>query len=262
MANASNLSLVLLSLFIGVLILSSLLTVASATTPTVPEFKLSWTTRVYDEPAATSQWSGEITWPGSHTEVRQVTIKIKNQPHEDYINGDINGAKEKLYYNIRVKSHASSVWTEFWGATTFYGGATGVTYQGSSDTEVTYITLDFSGPHNIIHSSTDVNVGNQVDYQVKALIGYLNYDTHVFTGQESAWSNTQTLTIDASAQTTSSPSPEYSNSTTEPTQSAMPSSTWYPTEGTSVPLSIFIAVTVTLLAVIVILLVFYRHPKQ
>ena len=161
-----------------------------------------------------------------------------------------------------MKSHSSNSWTELWGETTFYGGATRVTYQGSSDTEVTYITLDFSGPDNIIHSSTDINVGNQVDFQVKALIGFLDYSACTFTGQENAWSNTQTLTIDPSTETTKNPSIDPSTPTSDPTQTALLNTSGFNENFISVPLSVFIAVTAALLAVIALLLVLYRRSKQ
>lgn len=258
--------------FCAVLVLSSLLFVEqslSATTPVAPEFKLSWTTRVYDEPAATSQWSGEQIYPGSHTEVREVTIKVKNQPHEGYINDDPNGAKEKMYYNVRVKNHASTEWIELWGKTTFWKNLTegttfeGVTYHGASDSEVTYIMISFNGPKNSLHSSKNVDLGQEVDFQVKALIGYLNFYTSTFMGQESDWSNTQTLIIDPSAQVSSSPAPGDFETALDPTQPVTPSNTLDNSkEEPGVPLSIFVTVTAAFLVAIVLLLVFYRRPMS
>lgn len=244
----------------------------SITKPSVPEFKLSYTNYVYDTPAATSQWSGEpIPNSGYHYDYREVYIKVRNQPNDGYVNDESikNGVKEHLYYNVRVKNQFSNDWVELWGQSPVYASngsvIIGTWYWGASDSEVTNIgSINLNGRTNIIHASRDIAVGDQVDFQVKALIGYQNLENHSFFGEESAWSNTQTLTIDMSAQTTSSPPPDSSNATAEPTQSATPSNALDdPTERiTSVPLSIFIAVIVALLAVIVLLLVVYRRLRK
>jgi hypothetical protein len=244
----------------------------SITKPSVPEFKLNYTNYVYDEPAATSQWSGEpIPNSGYHYDYRLVYIKVRNTPNDAYVNDDstINGVREHLYYNVRVKNHFSNEWVEFWGQSPMYASngsiITGTWYWGASDSEVTTIgSIALNGRTNLIHASRDVAVGDQVDFQVKALIGYQNIEDHTFIGEESAWSSTQTLTIDMSVQTTSSPPSDSSDATTEPTQSTTPSNTLDDqTYGvTSVPLSVFIAVIVALIAVIFTLLIFYRRPKQ
>lgn len=202
-------------LVVAVLAVSSLImakpAIAQTTKPSVPEFKLSYINNVYDVPTATSEWSGEpIPNSGSHVDSREVIIKVKNQPHDGYINGDVNGARENLYYNVRVKNHFSNAWTELFGRTSAYINGvvgTGTWYSGSSDSEVTYISISLNGPTNIIHTSTELAVGNQVDFQVKALIGYQNWDNGTFFGEESTWSDTQTLIIDTSTQTSSNPTP-------------------------------------------------------
>jgi hypothetical protein len=51
-------------------------------------------------------------------------------------------------------------------------------------------------------------VGSQVDFQVQALIGHIDYagdGFYSFTGQKSDWSNTQTITIGESQTPTPSP---------------------------------------------------------
>jgi hypothetical protein len=238
--------------------------------PSIPEFKLSYTNNVYDEPPATSQWSGEpIPNSGYHYDYREVYIKVRNQPNDAYVNDDSikNGIREHLYYNVRVKNHFSNDWVELWGQSPVYANngsiITGTWYWGASDSEVTYIgSIALNGRTNIIHASRDIAVGDQVDFQVKALIGYQDSVKHSFIGEESAWSDTQTLTIDMSAQTTSSPTPVSSNPASESTQSVMPSNILDQTEKlASVPLSAFIAVIAAFLVVILVLLVFYRRPK-
>ena len=196
-------------LLITALVLSSLVMVGSALAqsipkPSVPEFKLSYTNHVYDVPAATSEWSGEpIPGTAYHVDYREVIVKIKNQP----LDADVNGVRMQLYYNVRVKNHFSIDWTELFGRCLIAQGndsVPGTLYYGASDSEVTYISISLNGPTNIIHASIDdVAVGNPVDFQVKALIGYMQNWT--FSGEESTWSETQTLTIEESQ----TPSPSH-----------------------------------------------------
>ena len=47
----------------------------------------------------------------------------------------------------------------------------------------------------MFHASEEIAVGNEVDFQVKAMIGYQSMEKHTFFGEESDWSPTQTLTI-------------------------------------------------------------------
>ena len=243
---------------------------AQTSKPSVPEFKLSYTNNVYDVPAATSEWSGEpIPNSGSHVDYREVIIKVKNQPHDGYINGDVNGAREQLYYNVRVKNHFTNTWTELFGRTAAYINGivgTGTWYSGSSDSECTYISISLNGPSNIIHTSTELSVGNQVDFQVKALIGYQNWENGTFFGEESAWSDTQTLIIDT--QTSSSPSPTTTaispNPTSSQTTDITPTATSAAsdTNAVTVPLSTFITVVLVLAVVIVsLVLLLYRRRR-
>jgi hypothetical protein len=259
-------------LFVVILAVSSLIMVESAfgqsiTKPSVPEFKLSYTNYVYDEPAATSQWSGEpIPNSGYHYDYREVYVKVRNQPNDAYVNENSvnNGVREHLYYNVRVKNHFSNDWVELWGQSPVYASngsiIIGTWYWGASDSEVTYVgSISLNGRTNMIHASRDVAVGDQVDFQVKALIGYQNFEKHSFFGEESAWSNTQTLTLDMSAQTTSSPTPDSSNSTTAPTSSATDSTG----NSITVPVSILIGVFVVFLAIIAVLsLLFFRMHRK
>jgi hypothetical protein len=219
-------------MLITVLILSSLIMVESALAqsipkPSVPEFRLSYTNHVYDVPPTISQWSGEpIPNTGYHVDYREVNIKVRNYPNDKLVDDNANGLGERVYFNVRVKNHFSNVWTELRGrsAVWFSNGTSGfgTWYYGSSDSEVTYVSINLNGPTNIIHTSTELAVGNQVDFQVKALIGYQNWEEWAFFGEESAWSDTQTLTIEATTQTTNSSSPSPASTpgqTAEPSQS-------------------------------------------
>jgi hypothetical protein len=156
--------------------------------PSVPEFKLSYTNNVYDVSPKTTidEWSGEPTnIPGYHVDYREVLIKVRNQPHTQLI----NGSTANLFYSIREKNHYSNEWS------------IGYTYIGATDSEVTPFTVNLNGPTNLVHAMPDFNAGNMIDFQVKASIGF--YDGKNFSGEESTWSETQTLTIASSA----SPSP-------------------------------------------------------
>ena len=180
-------------LLVVILAVSSLIMVESAYAqsipkPSVPEFKISYTNYVYDEPPATSQWSGEpIPNSGYHYDYREVYIKVRNQPNDAYVNENSvnNGVREKLYYNVRVKNHFSNDWVELYGQSPVYADngsiIIGTWYWGASDSEVTNIgSISLNGRTNIIHASRDVAVGDQVDFQVKALIGYQNFEKHSF----------------------------------------------------------------------------------
>jgi hypothetical protein len=68
-------------------------------------------------------------------------------------------------------------------------------------------------------------VGSQVDFQVQALIGHIDYvgdGFYSFIGQKSDWSNTQTITVGESQTPTPSPA-------TTPTQTPSPVITPTPT---------------------------------
>jgi len=171
--------------------------------PDVPEFKLSYINYVYDVPAATSQWSGEpIPNTAYHVDYRDVYVKVRNFPNDGYVNEDSvkDGLREKLYYNVRVKNQFSNGWVELYGQSPVYADngsiIIGTWYWGASDSEVTPIgSISLNGPTNIIHATEEIAVGNEVDFQVKALIGYQSIEKHTFFGEESDWSPTQTLTI-------------------------------------------------------------------
>jgi len=242
---------------------------SSITKPSVPEFKLSYTNHVYDVPAAISQWSGEpIPNSAYHVDYREVIIKVKNQPHDEYINDDVKGRREQLYYNVRVKNHFSSDWTELRGQTLVRHGngsvIPGTSYYGSSDSEVTYISISLNGPSNTIHTSTELAVGNEIDFQVKALLGYHDWVEYTFSGEESEWSNTQTLTIPASGSSSSSGSSSPSSTPDQTTEPA-PSQTTEPAANDTsqaLLLGVVIGTVVALVLVCVGLLIYFKKRRR
>jgi hypothetical protein len=121
-----------------------------------------------------------------------IEIVVKNQPFASSI--DANGHNTSLYYNVRFKGHYAADWN-------YYPANHTACYIEASTTDYTTITFTLgSSPLG------DVPVGGQVDFQVQALIGYVNKvsgDLYDFAGESSSWSNTQTVT----APETSSTSP-------------------------------------------------------
>jgi len=120
---------------------------------------------------------------------KTITITIKNQAYASYINGETY----QLYYNIRHKQHSENTWTDrSWSL-----GGPG-TLVPQSDSQYTVVS----------HSASSYSVGDQVDFQVQALLGGFSEFTpqnpwlpgHLVFGvpaaAESDWSSTQTITIE------------------------------------------------------------------
>ena len=126
-----------------------------------------------------------------------IIITIKNQAFAS----SINGITYQLYYNIRHKNHSENTWTALsWSDR---GSGTLVPQSDSQYTVVSY-------------SSRSYSVGDQLDFQVQALLGGFSLhqsqnpwlpDVSYFgvpAAAESDWSSTQTITIEAFQ----TPSPE------------------------------------------------------
>lgn len=192
--------------------------------PPVPDFTLTFDKHSSDtQPTYTTDpYTGQQRElePPAHYEWETVTIKIENQPFTPYQTNDGNAKNIELYYSIRTKGHFGGQWVTIGGLYTQY-------YPASSGriTEVTFY-VGSNGPNgDIMPSNTFLSAedGGQIDFQVKALIGYVtaktsvsqslgvqNYD--VFTGTEGDWSSAQTITIgETSASTSPTPAiPEFS----------------------------------------------------
>jgi hypothetical protein len=172
--------------------------------PAVPEFTVTLIDSSYDVPASSSidPYTGQtVTRPASHVESRTIEISIKNQPFTPY--GTIN-----FFYNIRFKGHFSEDWSELFRVSDGYP---------TQDLESEYTVLSFVGEYSSTEGMefrtsavlTNFPPGAQVDFQVKAMIGSVNRDPlggWIFSGEESGWSNTQTITIGEGQ--TPTPSPE------------------------------------------------------
>jgi hypothetical protein len=179
--------------------------------PSVPEFTTRYLDKSYDIPPTTTidPYDGQITnVPGSHVTASAIEIRIKNEAFTPFTTD--SGKQVGYYYNIRWKGHFENDWTYAFKAN--YGSG----YFPRSDGAETVFSTDGQytcGFH--IPNTADFRVGDQIDFQVEAMIGYVMdpgpFESEVFEGQVSGWSSTQTLAITgASASVSPSPTvPEY-----------------------------------------------------
>jgi hypothetical protein len=204
--------------FVLVLVLasSSLMAVkpaqSSTTKSSVPEFTVKLVAHPYDVPTTygIDPYTGKnvTIQEGHHVENKSIEVTIKNQPFSPY--KDANGSYIGLYYNVSYRGHYGNDWSYYPN----YGG-----WYPASHYEYTVIAFGFGGNNQSSYTSSsqaelgaDISPGGQVDFQVQAIIGnvteihtgfimfgteVINYD--VITVETSGWSNTQTITIPASA---------------------------------------------------------------
>ena len=229
--NAVNKFLTLTFIF---LLLSSLLVftaspviVQAASKPQVPEFTLQFVDNSYDVPPTFSKdpFTGEtiITKEGYRADNRTIEVKIKNQPFTPYT--DSQGNSSFLWHDIRWKGHFDDYWYTYSSryGNHYLGAASEYNSDGSLHailpySDVTYFIGTGSTTNIVPHGFLgNVSDGGQIDFQVKAFIGYYNRvvgppddfthrptESLVFTGESSSWSRTQTITIGVSNNNNSS----------------------------------------------------------
>jgi len=211
-------------LLIAVLVLSSLVMVGcvfaqSIPTPSVPEFTVEFFDNSYDVPPTygVDPYSGEnvVVEAGYHVENKSVEVSIENQPFTNY--EDYSGNNIMLYYDVGWKGHFEDYWKSFNSTNYMYLVSSAslmadgvLVYPNSPVTVVSFGFRGNNGSDAYRNRLEEVSVGDQIDFQVKALIGYYTkvYDTPVvgvpgsqnpyhyeFAGEESGWSSIQTLTI-------------------------------------------------------------------
>jgi hypothetical protein len=188
-----------------------------AATPSAPEFTVAYVDHSYNVPithwTTTDPYTGnQITHSsgGEHVDNRTIDVTIKNQPFKPYI--DTSNNTVYLYYNIRSKGHY-----EKWNGDSDLGShsQTGVQATTSTSTVVSFNIQNWNVPQ-----------GGQIDFQVKAVIGYTYYNSQSCGTEfqnivgDSGWSNTQTITIG----TPSTPNPTAYPVTT-PTPTPFPQQT-------------------------------------
>jgi hypothetical protein len=163
-------------------------------TPSVPEFTVKFVDASYNVAPSSSinPYTGQnVTVEGYHVENRTIELIIKNQPLTSYRQ---NGEGVSFYYNVREKGHYEENWTAIYTVDNYFAAPSNTIY-----TTLTY-SLDPNAPPWL---DNNLPSGGQLDFQVEALIGYIGrtigFASWYFTGQESGWSNTQTVTIPASS---------------------------------------------------------------
>jgi hypothetical protein len=210
-----SLAVILALLFSSLIIVESAYALASK--PSVPEFSLKYVEHPYDVAPTytTDPYSGKsvIDHQGRHVENKSIEVTIKNQAFTSV--KDASGNYTSLYYIFRYKGHFSNTWTN---EPTFFDDDA---YYNASKSEYTVISFQFNG----------VSAGDQIDFQVQALIGhdamrvvdvplrpFWGY-AYYFSGEAGDWSGTQTITIPAGA-STETPNPTFLSPT--PTNSQNP----------------------------------------
>jgi hypothetical protein len=224
--------------------------------PSTPQFSLKLVENSYDVPPTTTSsidpYNGNTSTtiiPGYHVKNVDIELTITNQPFPSTLNGNAS----QLYYDVRTKGHFIEDWNDLYPYTDSSSGS--LQPQSSSD----YTVLSFSANYR---------AGDEVDFQVQAVLGYqYSYDNYFYNQQphmipihvdsfiykSSNWSPTQTFTM---PETSTSPTPS-ANPTptlaTTPTQSPSPSITPSPSIPEFPSLIILPLITImTLIAAIIV----------
>jgi hypothetical protein len=204
------------SLFvIVVLAASSLIVVKPAcaqvgvTNPSMPDWGVMYEAyTIYVPPTYgvdPSTGKAVITQAGYDEVYRKVWVDIQNQPFVPYNNS--NGQLMQLFYDVRWKGHSDNSWE---------GPPDGIWTTQLSGSPATGIIIGFKGFKGSSGwmQLLDYVPGSQIDFQVKASIGY--YTTNnVFVGETSGWSNTQTITIDSRVPISTPGMPSQNSTTTD-----------------------------------------------
>jgi hypothetical protein len=197
--------------------------------PSVPTFTASIIDKSYDVPPTTSvdPYNGQtITTKGYHVKNLVLEIRIKNEAFTAFTS-DSGYYQVNYYYNIRWKGHFAENFTNLFAAnygTGYFPRAAGAETVFSTDGKY-YCGLN-------IPDMTDFSPDDRIDLQVEAMIGYVAdpgpFESEIFVGETSGWSNAQTVTVAAgSVATSTSPNP-----IGEPTSSVAPTTTMStPTQG-------------------------------
>jgi hypothetical protein len=230
-------------LLVVILAASSLMMIESANAqstskPSVPEFTAKYVDRSYNtQPTyGLDQYTGKtvITKPSEHVDNRTIEIEIKNQLFAPFT--DQNGNNINLLYNVQYKGSFGKNWTSMFGERSEWAGTVdpyGTYGFPTQDSSSQYTTISYSLPWNVVDGKMDI--------QVEALKGYTNrtidpsrahilWSVYIYTfyGEESGWSNTQTVTIGGASASTPNPTSP-TTSTLTPTSTLTKSPTPTPT---------------------------------
>ena len=229
--------------------------------PSIPEFTVQLVTLSYDVPITTSvdPYTGSTETHGGYHVVSQIIeVRIKNEPFTSFvIEGSNRDYDAEYLYNIRWKGHFEDSWHGV-----YYGGSRYL-YRIPGD-ETIYPPLKEPstglGIENTYLYDNNIPTYGQLDFQVEAMIGYLDdsdYPNLIFVGESSGWSNTQTLNIGESQTDTPTPFPS-----SEPTVPTSPTPLPFEEpQQLSQDVILGVAVTVAVLAVGLGLLVYLIKRK-
>jgi hypothetical protein len=185
--------------------------------PSVPQFTVKLIDDSYDVPPVTTTvmdpYTGKetiTTTPGYRVEQKAIEVTIKNQPFTPYTieSSDIwkygqNGQQFNLYYEVQFKGHFSEDWQNFVNPYDIYFLAVIV----QSDSEYT-----------VVSQVANYEAGSQLDFRVKAIIGYTYNAAHnnaaiippqwsiQKTDDQSDWSGIQVFTVPDNPSASASPS--------------------------------------------------------
>jgi hypothetical protein len=167
--------------------------------PLVPDFTITLIDSSYDVPPTSSAnpYNGEVTTEeGRHVESRTIQISVKNEPFTPF---SISNKTVFLDYEVHWKGHFETQWHQQ------YYPMDGYSFISVEDAELKneYSIFTYKGDYGA--SGWDgmgptVPQDAQIDFQVKARIGYVHYVMEgiggfAFRGEESDWSNTQTINL-------------------------------------------------------------------
>jgi len=192
-------------LLITVLAASSLIIISSAfaqsiTKPSIPEFTAEYVDNSYDiaPTYTTDPYTNNkvIQTYGDHVDNRTVVITIKNEPFTPFTDSD--GNTINMFYNVCYKGSFGQYWTRVYGVERM------VSNYDIPDNKYGYKIQDYGSQNTVVLIKSPPSQG-QMDIQVEALQGYTNrtgeghiiFDVvwYTFYGEESGWSDIQTLTV-------------------------------------------------------------------
>ncbi len=215
-------------LLIAVLALSALVMAESAFAqsipkPSVPTFTLKLIDNSYDvpsKPATAPTYTidpysgkqtilnpGEPSEPGYHVENKTIELWIKKQQYS-YYNGS---ATFNVFFSVRRKGHFGENWTELYPIAHLRTVRFNINFNGAPAPYLISNPIQSNSDYTILSFYGDYDIGDQVDFQVKAMIGHesqyyagTNYGNFIFNDYyvhaiafdtESDWSPTQTFTM-------------------------------------------------------------------
>ncbi len=212
--------LVILIITFSSLIVAKSAFAQSISKPSVPVFTVKYVDYSYDMPTTygIDQSTGKnvTIQAGYHIDNKTMEFAIKNQSFTSY--NDSNGSSIGLYYNFRAKMSSENGWVFHPFAQTGLG-----TWQSTYTNSKYYQSVSQNYPASNAENSTvtigldlfnlqNVSTGDQLDFQVQALIGHIDtinsgslagMGYYSFTGNSSDWSNTQIITIGSEKKSTS-----------------------------------------------------------